>query len=600
MQDLLTKCINKGNELIKSNIDLLDTQTENYFSDIILYLIRLYKITKDLPYLHKAEEMGIGLSNFINSTPTINYGFYQGRMKSYFALLKLYEINEDKKYLESISSLNSEDILNFLNYNHAFNNFYKGKSGTLISLLHLYKISKEELILNYIKLYIEKILDSICINEEGIYWDYSYDIIKGLCSLGKGNSGIGLVLLEVGNFFEIEELKELAELAFDYEDSHWDEKQSNWPDFRVNIEKEKFKKENISYSFNNYSYENGISGIGLARLRAYELTKKEKYLKLIENIYRKLVYSYDEIPIEDLIDVTFFCIQVGKSLKDSKYNELAKKFIDKIQLNINLDNISVNEILLQFINPSLESHLYPIIDKTDFTESLDINNNSIKEKFLKSGFSITSSILEKEYSTELNDLYETNVLNSIFNAIEEVVEKINNDCVKEVFLFEKTKLTLTKNIKNIHGIFIKEVIQREHTQHLFNLEEDDFINEYLYLNPNIIVMETKWDWWTKIDLKTNENIDLTQNFRKEPTKNQVLLIDKWDNLNPIYERSLTSFSELILGMFEKPTKINEAINEFLDAFEIKNENQKEELKKIGQEIIEASFESGVLLRSHKN
>ncbi len=585
MQKLLSKCIDTGNKLLKSTINL-SNKTESEFSDLILYLVRLYETTKDSSYLNKAEEMGIRLYGFIKQNNTLNYGFYEGRMKSYYTLIKINEVSSNKSEIE----LPYKELKEFANYNHSFNNLYNGKAGTLISLLHIYSKTQEEALVDNIKEYIESILNNVFFNKEGIYWDYTYNISKGLCGLGEGNSGIGFVFFELGYFFNIDQLKELGELAFSYEDKHWDEIETTWPDFKIITEDEKdhltLKEEYINKGLfpqtkqrKNFSLVKGITGIGLTRLRAYELTKKKVYLQFIDKIYNKLFSNIANLSIEEIIDNIFFCIQASQVINDSKYYNLAEKLIEKISEKNNLDssNIKISDVFLQFIYPKLESHLYPIIKNSNSSKDLDFDNHFVKMKIVEKFFNITMQVFEKKHSKQLQDLYtkiNLSEINSSASLIEENINQLDDEHLKDVFQFEKKRMELIQSIENISELFMKEVIHRQEVEYLFNLDNDQFNQEYLIINPNLFILETKWDWWTAVDLKTNKNNDLVQNLTKIPKCHKVLLIHKWDNNNPIYIRSITSFSAIIFDIFNKPQKIKEAIGIFLDAFEVKAQQQK--------------------------
>lgn len=607
MQKLLSKCIDTGNKLLKSTINL-SNKTESEFSDLILYLVRLYETTKDSSYLNKAEEMGIRLYGFIKQNNTLNYGFYEGRMKSYYTLIKINEVSSNKSEIE----LPYKELKEFANYNHSFNNLYNGKAGTLISLLHIYIKTKEEALLVNIKEYIESILSNFFFSQEGIYWDYTYNISKGLCSLGEGNSGIGFIFLELGYFFNIDQLKELGELAFSYEDKLWDEIETNWPDFKVIIEDEKdhlsLKEEYIISGLfsstkqrKDFSWTEGITGIGLARLRAYELTKKETYLQFVDKIYNKLYSSIDNLSSEELIDSIFFCIQVSQVINDSKYYNLAEELTEKISKdNSSNNNIKISNILLQFIDPSLKSHFYPIIKTTNSSKALKFDDHFVKRKIMKKAFNITTQIFERKHSNQLQNLCTRINLSDINNSIlliEEIIYQLNDEHLKDVFQFEKKKIDLFQKIENISELFMKEVIHREEIEYLFNLDRDHFNQEYLILNSNLSLVETKWDWWTIEDPRKEGFIDPLENLNKPPKEYYAIMRIKWDSKDPVYTRSLTTFSDLLLENFHSPTTIGDAMNSFLNSFEVKTEEKKEELKKLGQDIIEALFESGILLRS---
>ena len=101
---------------------------------------------------------------------------------------------------------------------------------------------------------------------------------NNLTGFSHGAAGIGYALLELYDITK--ELKFLmaAENAFSYE-NHWFNKQNNnWPDFGTHdgIRVSKDKNQRLAYS---YAWCHGAPGIGLSRIRAYDILRDEKNLK---------------------------------------------------------------------------------------------------------------------------------------------------------------------------------------------------------------------------------------------------------------------------------------------------------------------------------
>ncbi|MGY0037716.1 lanthionine synthetase LanC family protein [Pedobacter sp. NJ-S-72] len=104
---------------------------------------------------------------------------------------------------------------------------------------------------------------------------------NSLCGLSHGASGIAWILYEIAVFFSNKDLMSIAKQAFLYETSHYNTKIKNWPDFRASIQDNesdtlKYPEEDVpSYSS---AWCHGAPGIGISRLRMYELTQDKVFL----------------------------------------------------------------------------------------------------------------------------------------------------------------------------------------------------------------------------------------------------------------------------------------------------------------------------------
>lgn len=92
---------------------------------------------------------------------------------------------------------------------------------------------------------------------------------RNLAGFSHGASGAACALLEVAKATGQEELATVAEQAFAYERSLFDAKVRNWPDLRTRPGAAPGSRGPSSYPA---AWCHGAAGIGLARLRAYELT----------------------------------------------------------------------------------------------------------------------------------------------------------------------------------------------------------------------------------------------------------------------------------------------------------------------------------------
>ncbi|MGH7202873.1 MAG: lanthionine synthetase LanC family protein, partial [Candidatus Levyibacteriota bacterium] len=289
----------------KTDSEVTWKQSENIYSGvsgIVLFLIALYKQTLDKKYLSVSEDAMKWVDWYCKQNSTDNYALFTGRMGVSFTFLKLYEATNNKSYLEKALAV-AQPSLAFLESSSSMNDYLNGFSGALLGLLHLHAATKESWILDHIKQYTQKLLKNARFGNVGLYWDTSLNEIHPLCGFPHGPSGIGFVFLELGHYFQDSAYYHIAEQAFAYENDYFNPETNNWPDFRlffynqeaINEYKQAYLKKNLQV-FTHPSYVNqwcqGAAGIGLSRLHAFELLKKETYRKDIKNALTKPYEAY--------------------------------------------------------------------------------------------------------------------------------------------------------------------------------------------------------------------------------------------------------------------------------------------------------------------
>jgi lantibiotic modifying enzyme len=98
---------------------------------------------------------------------------------------------------------------------------------------------------------------------------------RPLCGLAHGASGMGLALIEAGAHSGRDDLIEGGLAAFRYEDQLYDAEQANWPDLRelARHGNDEAPAQRMAFMV---AWCHGAAGIGLARLRAYELLPERR------------------------------------------------------------------------------------------------------------------------------------------------------------------------------------------------------------------------------------------------------------------------------------------------------------------------------------
>lgn len=254
---------------------------------IALFFLELHRQTGRSKYLEAAVEGMRWVTSFCDENPSGRYALFTGRMGPSFAALRMYHHTRDTRYVEWAVK-NARPCAEFLREKHRVNDLLNGTAGALLGLLHLHAETGELWILDQVEQFVETLVREVHLGPTGVYWDRSGNQIRGLCGLSHGAAGVGLALLETGNYLRLESLCWLAEEAFRYEDQFFDPARNNWPDFRIGTDRiEDEEKSRSAYLKGELAFFtepgdmnawcHGAAGIGLTRLRAWEILGDPKY-----------------------------------------------------------------------------------------------------------------------------------------------------------------------------------------------------------------------------------------------------------------------------------------------------------------------------------
>lgn len=252
---------------------------------IVLFFIELFKETKDENYLNVIQPV-LNWMLIQSEQPTENYSLYTGRFSTAYIFLKWYAHTGDVQWLAAAENCTAkaEDFLNL-----ELNDLMLGLSGAIIFLLHLHSLTKKERYLELIEAFVSRLISRAWIGPRGgLYWDRNESQIHGLCGFSHGASGIGQAFLELAQYLGNSTYLWLAREAFSYEDAYYNANEKNWPDFRkdtvrksdlIKCELALNEKDLIYFYKDQYmnAWCHGAAGIGLARMRAYEITKEEDF-----------------------------------------------------------------------------------------------------------------------------------------------------------------------------------------------------------------------------------------------------------------------------------------------------------------------------------
>ena len=291
---LVEGAVPDGNGIAWLTADLLhftDRVVQKYLytgtCGIAAFLAELYRHTRDEKYLRAAIRSMDALDEAIAVEPPISYALYSGQMSISLTQLRLYQVTGQQRFLDRALALTREAD-NFLKFQHL--DLLNGLAGTLLGLLHVYAATRDEQLLRSVDRFTGRLVEAAYPGKQGLYWERSGTNIHPLCGFSHGASGIGFVFLELGRFFGNDTFFRVAEGAFRYEAQHYDADGRNWTDWRKGIFGETDEKEYreaydagdadfFTRGRNTNAWCNGAAGIGLARLRAYELLGSPGHLR---------------------------------------------------------------------------------------------------------------------------------------------------------------------------------------------------------------------------------------------------------------------------------------------------------------------------------
>lgn len=145
--------------------------------------------------------------------------------------------------------------------------FIGGAAGAIAALLKIYQQQDDSRWLAFAIRLGEFLVNKATKTETAWSW-VQLGFSAGLTGFSHGSGGIGLALLELSVVSGEQHFKQGAYAAFNYEREHFSAKFNNWPDLRSTGTAPQYP----------VMWCHGAPGVGLSRLRAYELTGDESFL----------------------------------------------------------------------------------------------------------------------------------------------------------------------------------------------------------------------------------------------------------------------------------------------------------------------------------
>lgn len=228
-----------------------------------LFLAYLFHCTKQQDFRKTAEgAIRYALSHLDRLNSVHNFGFYSGLTGLAYALTEMSAIFGEQQLAEQGLAILRD--LNPSQSSPRHRDVVSGSAGVIPVLLKLHGAYGDEFLLESALRHGDLLLQSANQSEEGWSWPtVENQPYRNLTGFSHGTSGAAWSLLELHNKSKYPRFLNAAQQAFRYERHWYSPEQENWPDFR-------YSPETGSPGY-VAAWCHGAAGIGLSRVRAYQL-----------------------------------------------------------------------------------------------------------------------------------------------------------------------------------------------------------------------------------------------------------------------------------------------------------------------------------------
>jgi len=202
--------------------------------------------------------------------PQLRAGFYSGHAGIAYALVRMGERLDNEALIERGSAL--MDTLTGIDLEEQGTDVVSGVAGLIPALLLMHRKFKRQSLLDLAVNCGDKLEKTAHRSDDGWSWktiDTPGEEQRDLAGFSHGTAGIGWAFLELSHASGENRYRQAAEEAFRYERRWFSAEQGNWPDFRSGMGSPAEANAGPTYTV---AWCHGAPGIGLSRLRAFEIT----------------------------------------------------------------------------------------------------------------------------------------------------------------------------------------------------------------------------------------------------------------------------------------------------------------------------------------
>jgi hypothetical protein len=441
-------------------------------------------------------------------------------------------------------------------------------------------------------------------------------MIHSLCGLSHGASGLAFAFLELGRYYCNSAFYWLAQQAINYENFHFDSRKQNWPDYRRGMWTQNDTSEHQRH-FNNGSWNfftkpadffawcHGAPGIGLTRLRAWQLLGDEEYFRDFERAVQKvreidLTYNPNRTftlchgscgnaelllegyratgrkeYLEDAYRIAEFAIRQKEELGVylSGYAQAGMQE----DLSLFMGTAGIGYFFLRLLDPSVPSILLPTIDAPPIRvdpkyKNINISLPELKRRVCARAYGRTLVALGGHLAS-FSDNTDDNIHVEL-QTVERAAGVSESAAVKDALEYEKAVRELDLTIESFALL---------HAELLFGRYEGPLTDDViLMLSNRVRLVTTQWNWLSD---------DLTRELKEKPSEVFVLLQALPEKIKEI---RLSPFAYLVLELFREPCTLHDAWGSCKSQIEF-DEDEAAEVHRLFIDQIKQAVEARILV-----
>jgi lantibiotic biosynthesis protein len=578
-----------------------------------IYLSELYKATKD----DKIKNVIIGAVNFCNTEienlPKNSFGFHSGKVGIAYFLSIAGTYLADESFIRD-----SKTIINSLQGHETEESgldVIGGAAGAIPALIKISRLIDSDTAINLAINLGEYLINKAC--KEPIGWSWGTKIhtfsIRNLCGFAHGAAGFGHAFLELSNLTNSDYFLYAAEQAFLYERSFYSEIENNWPDLRyqelseyttykrfAELKEVLIKNELSPYKPHYMSaWCHGAPGIGLSRLRGYELTLNNMYLeeslKACENTIKSINIPQGNYSLcHGIFGNAETLLEASITLKNDHYLSIIEQKASEAIENYGNGGKpwpcgtvnSTNDPSLLVGEAGIGYFLLRLADKS--VPSILAIKNDKPISNIKTGK--TKEILQRDYI----NLYFGNTLKHIDNS-EDTSESVfsniqlnsgdDHSDIEIKFRFINEHISSSDdNLKPK----LSDIFMLEKEIYLSSKANLDFSREYL---EKLIIPDINIDWNKSLFILHPDCKLVSTIFDKESSKQYNSDFGKEEHCYLIYkegndfkEKRISQFNFKLFSILKTPCLIAAIIESVFEMFEIEKDQHSIIEKKIKEQI----------------
>jgi lantibiotic modifying enzyme len=302
-------------------------------SGIALFLAQLYQVTQEKLYRMTAEgAMRQALSRLEDVSPEFSSGFYSGFTGIAYASIRLGEIFGNQDWIERGLHMLEERGMEDLSQQRL--DVATGIAGAIPVLISVHQRYRRDVLAGVTIRFGKHLLETVIKSDIGWSWstlkETNNNQQPNLTGFSHGAAGIAWVLLELYRKTHYEPCRVAAEEGFRYEQHWFSPEHGNWPDLRHYQATTTNANPALGYST---AWCHGAPGIGLSRLRAYEISGKEEYRQEAEAALRTTVKMLQQSTIAQenyslchgIAGNAELLIYASRVLKNTDYKSIAEQ-----------------------------------------------------------------------------------------------------------------------------------------------------------------------------------------------------------------------------------------------------------------------------------